>query len=439
MLLNALRARSRSVGDVLRSLEAVVSEHWSESPHLEFKEALPRAGDKDEHREFARDVVAFANEAGGVIVFGIREDGNEHADSFTPVSLGKEATSLGHVLDQLVDPPLRCVNPMAVPRSGTDVGAYVIEVLPSPRAPHAVHEKSGALSYWRRSGRGKRVLTESEVARAYQDRWESARSLSDRAAQVRRLLRERYRSPVFWISVVPCDVREHVFRPDQATLDRFRSLADYHYGALGSGGVGYIPPDVRVRFRRVEFAPCWTDESERTAGWMMFGDQGQFLGVCPLREGLFSENGVLIPGGSGSHMRYLTEMFLVERLLTRLIGLRRLADEFGVWGEAFIACGLYDPEGGPLAFVNGESIVGRSEHHNPLEVEDSRSVTFADLYDGPGLVKIAKSLLDPLVTHFGWPECRMLTDEGGLRRSAIPNSSLDRAGKWAREYGVPVI
>ena len=94
MLLQILRAQSRDEADLKTALERIVDEHWEEREDLDFKGQY--FGDK---LEFARHASAFANGHGGVIVFGIAEDGNDRAQAFTPVNLGKHVTSLTQILD----------------------------------------------------------------------------------------------------------------------------------------------------------------------------------------------------------------------------------------------------------------------------------------------------------------------------------------------------
>ena len=54
-----------------------------ETQHLDFKQLLD---DSDKHRDsFASDVCAFANAGGGVILYGIAEDGSGHARKADPV------------------------------------------------------------------------------------------------------------------------------------------------------------------------------------------------------------------------------------------------------------------------------------------------------------------------------------------------------------------
>ena len=53
-------------------LQRLIDDHLEENRQLECKRELPGTSDADK-KEFVRDVVSFANSAGGHIIFGIAE------------------------------------------------------------------------------------------------------------------------------------------------------------------------------------------------------------------------------------------------------------------------------------------------------------------------------------------------------------------------------
>src|SRR5689334_22712644 len=53
-------------------IASIITDRWQEGAGLEFKERLP-GNSEGERKEFLADVSAFANSAGGVIVYGITD------------------------------------------------------------------------------------------------------------------------------------------------------------------------------------------------------------------------------------------------------------------------------------------------------------------------------------------------------------------------------
>lgn len=56
------------------TLEAILENKTPEGRHYDYKLTLPRSGDRDV-KEFLADLSSFANSSGGLLVFGIREEG----------------------------------------------------------------------------------------------------------------------------------------------------------------------------------------------------------------------------------------------------------------------------------------------------------------------------------------------------------------------------
>jgi predicted HTH transcriptional regulator len=64
---------SKPLDEIIEAdLQRLIDDHLEENRQLECKRELPGTSDADK-KEFVRDVVSFANSAGGHIIFGIAE------------------------------------------------------------------------------------------------------------------------------------------------------------------------------------------------------------------------------------------------------------------------------------------------------------------------------------------------------------------------------
>lgn len=149
-------------------LKAIAENAFEENAQLDYKRSLPTRG---RGADLATDVAAMAND-GGVLVYGVDEDENKRPSSAVPVAGLRVAAER---VDQIVQhsvagaPAIRIhLRPI---EPGGDTGFLVVEVPPSPEAPHMVR------STHRFHGRGatsNRALEQEEVDRLYarRARWQ---------------------------------------------------------------------------------------------------------------------------------------------------------------------------------------------------------------------------------------------------------------------------
>jgi hypothetical protein len=169
-------------------LRALITNEVREGLKLEYKEGLPGKEPK-ERREFLADVTAFANAAGGDILFGVREDRDERgAPTGLPqdicglpgINVDAERLRIDSWLRNGVLPRLPAVRIREVLVAGTDP-ALLLRIPRSWAAPHSVAVDS-AIRVYRRNSAGKSPLDFEELKRAIL----RAESIAERIRSLRR-------------------------------------------------------------------------------------------------------------------------------------------------------------------------------------------------------------------------------------------------------------
>jgi Putative DNA-binding domain len=128
-----------------QDINALQLQREPEGPYLEFKSAKLFSSKNEKIFEtLSKELTAFANAAGGVLVIGVEEDDNHCFDRVEPISDSSKTVSwLEDGLLPRITPPLA----MNVQEIAIDGGRImVIEVVPSPSAPH----QAGDFRYYAR-------------------------------------------------------------------------------------------------------------------------------------------------------------------------------------------------------------------------------------------------------------------------------------------------
>jgi hypothetical protein len=120
----------------------LIENHVEESVYLDFKAAGSLVATEDKKKEIAKDVSAFANSDGGIIVYGITE-ANHQAGSLSYID-GNAITKewLEQVIQSRVSPRLNM--PLVYPvRFDNDISqsVYVVKIPRSVHAPHMTADK----------------------------------------------------------------------------------------------------------------------------------------------------------------------------------------------------------------------------------------------------------------------------------------------------------
>ena len=124
----------------------LVSEQADESLELDFKESGALQKTDGKKRELSKDVSAFANSAGGTLIYGIVEDQETHAasaldDGFDPTDISKEWVE--QVINSNIQPRISGVRIHAVDLTTHKPGnvAYVVTVPKSSTAHQAADKR----------------------------------------------------------------------------------------------------------------------------------------------------------------------------------------------------------------------------------------------------------------------------------------------------------
>jgi hypothetical protein len=142
-----------SEADIQRAID---DDCLSETHYLDCKREI---GAKADRKETARDLASFAIDGGGLLI-GVHEDKEKQVFSLAPQPLPGLAERVEDISWSTIDPPLEVIPHEIKSDQGDGLGYLLVEVRPSPFAPHMVD----GVYYGR--GEKKRVrLTDPQVRR----------------------------------------------------------------------------------------------------------------------------------------------------------------------------------------------------------------------------------------------------------------------------------
>lgn len=154
--------------------EAARTGQLEETASFDAKADLPSP---KKNADLAVDVAAMSTD-GGVLLYGVAEDGNEVPTILRPIALAGVGDRIGNIVaTSIAEVPYIDVRPY--PLADDPTRGYVAVIVPqSARAPHQVIV-GGDLRFYGRGAKGNRRLTEGDVARLYQRRqqWEQDRDV----------------------------------------------------------------------------------------------------------------------------------------------------------------------------------------------------------------------------------------------------------------------
>jgi hypothetical protein len=381
----------------------------AESRTLDYKERLPGDSD-DDKRELLGDVTAFANTAGGDVIYGVREKRDAKGPTGEPEAIvglpglnsDKAKLALDNMLRDSIEPRIPGLTVHVVTRD-PDPPCLIIRVPKSPLGPHMV-SYTGLSRFYGRGTSGRFVLDWGQIREGFVEAHGAQERLGRfRRERVFRLLAGETPIPTaagpkiifhalplssvdVWAGFRTLDTLTQVIDA-MAPLDGNPSKWRYNLD-------GFVVHTVRTDLDRQTYSQCFRD--------------GGLEGFAPLdgderRRGFYGHN-VEVP------------------VVRALINYQRLWRWLGVVGPMMFAL--------TVSGVRGEKILGRSEQSIDHDVTFDHDVTLLPelvvqdataAEEGKLAIRAAARLLRPLFD--------LLWNAGGWQQSPWYDSTT---GEWTR-------
>lgn len=439
-----------STGLIEGTLNTLVANGEREGEQLDFKAVCypattGRRTGWTQEQEFAKDVGAFANHRGGLILIGVVEQSNvavglQPATSSTPAA---EEQRLRRALMNYLAP---IVDPIFVPISQVGgTGWYLAVVVPpSARSPHAVlghsSDQRHSFRYPMRHGADTIWLTESEIADRYQRRFAAA---SERRSRVERVVdegcRTLSRAEGLWLYVACVPQVPAAGTLDSGELSRvedwyrqahFISPIGRYLPALGRGIAG----PGRVTFTK-SLSTSDQDETEVFEAYVELLLEGASFAGLPTAARTADD----------ATSRSVGELTVVDDALMLVdICLRWTERQVGAWGTATAVIGLFDADTvdgrpiRPLDLVSLDYGEPRRMSGTRLLIDSPRAETTVDLAAVDTIQRrfvVAHHLLAGLLQWFGLAEPLQITRTGALVSRQWPRA-WSQVEQWAQQWDV---
>ena len=456
-----------------RRLEALLGARFEDLTYDDFKaiEGNPTAVESDDldwkvkysddkkeaNAELAKDVAAFANATGGMLVLGMAEDRATSAASRAvnhPITDRTEREIHQAIASGVFPLPRYNVRRLHDPAGDGSQGLLLIGVLPSPLAPHAILSASRPdYAFPRRRGTKIDWLNEPEIATAYRRRFAESASREKRLDDIEFDNLEVFfetgqREPILTISLVP-EI------PGDFTIDR-TSYAEVQEAVLGFGTIG---PNLQRTLREITVGSARLQATDAHTSPRIHcdfhADGSGVWGVVP-RVHAFNDDEDEAVGCAQTHN-------IVTHILNALVVLSRHATErAGVTGTALVRVSLWSSvydhqsftahiglslEGKPYDFDTLH--LGRFENSQQVAVESSRTVQQAHgdsvvvlesiTQENMNLTQTAAYVASTLLQAFGIIETGQFREDGTVRSYAFGRGDEQYWLDWSTAHGIPFV
>lgn len=430
-------------GITIDSLRALVESGTSESEVLDFKatpwfnKEQPDPVREEGRREFAKDVAAFANRNGGILLVGVTQSEAQLQESPFTLELldpDREKRRLDAALLAYQAPPASC-DYIWIENPDTDTWFLAVVVPKSPRAPHAVLNGNW-IGYPVRRSSMTEWLNEHDVADAYRTRF--ARQQTNEA-RVDRILEDLgrvvERGAGLWHYLVVVPEMESPERLDSDLLEQMERWyrSNRTAGPLGASGV-FTHDHATAGADRAIFSQYSVNGSQEPgAAYVELHTNGVAVAATTFIESAQQE----------CDARPIGEVELANRVIVlSAMALKWATAQVGEFGMATLVCGFAD---GGMAGLRLSEDVALFAHEQGSYFRHKRLTRFVTgalevrLTVDLGTCRTMQDMLVPagmclagIVQRFGEPESELLSRRGALAPARFGGSAGDVAAWMSR-------
>ena len=405
---------------------------------LDFKGGLYGKTDSDK-AEMAADVAALANVQGGLLLLGV-EDDNGRASGITPVPLDEdELLRIQHVITSKIV-PVPEFEFIRVPKAeGATEGYIGVIVGRSDRQPHAVVVEKG-FRFPKRETRGKRWMSETEIADAYRSRFQQARASTDRLREIARQGEVRLdRDQCAWVTFTFVPAIPGEFEINASRLRALRDWPAFRERSLTRSlwsGLTEVGTGVRKVLLR---SGSPTDAGLERYEYIELHRDGSLFCAIPHANAKRDRDG----DNQGASFQ-INDEWLIDDALVALMFAREHAIQAGASGDVLTTLSIVPPKDANfpqlqlchLRFQGFREITGRAAGEL---VTQGHTLDLDALNDSKELLIATRLLMTDVMNHFSIAEVMQITSDGKLRWNYFMRRSQDFIRDWANRHGIELI